>query len=148
MDDAKREELEKACKKEKSHKVRTRMVAVRMVRMVRMARVRNMSVEETASIQARCPTWVRNRLRHYDDRGLEGLRNLLCTWTPWKNVGTRESVSCLSQRHSEICTEPFRRIIGSSGSSLTFSNLPAENMRCCARTFDRQHSILINDSDN
>ena len=48
MDDAKREELEKACKKEKSHKVRTRMVAVRMVRMVRMARVLNMSVEEAA----------------------------------------------------------------------------------------------------
>ena len=31
MDDIKREELEKACKKEKDHKVRTRMVAVRMV---------------------------------------------------------------------------------------------------------------------
>ena len=45
MDDAKREELEKACKKEKDHKVRARMVAVRMVR------VRNMSVEETADIQ-------------------------------------------------------------------------------------------------
>ena len=46
MDDTKREELEKACK---NYKVRTRMVAVRMVR------VRNMSVEETADIRVRRP---------------------------------------------------------------------------------------------
>ena len=50
MDDTKLEELEKACKKEKDHKVRTRMVAVRMVR------VRNMPVEEAADILVRCPT--------------------------------------------------------------------------------------------
>ena len=42
MDDIKREKLEKACKK--IHKVRTRMVAVRMVR------VRNMPVEETVNL--------------------------------------------------------------------------------------------------
>ena len=54
MDDTKREELEKACKKEKDHKVRTRMVAVRMVR------VRNMTVEETADIQRCDPNWVRD----------------------------------------------------------------------------------------
>ena len=47
MDDIKREELEKTCKK--IRKVRTRMVAVRMVR------VRNMSVEATADIQGRSP---------------------------------------------------------------------------------------------
>ena len=70
MDDIKREDLEKACKKEKNHKVRTRMVAVRMVR------VRNMPVEETADILVRCPTWVRNWLRRYDEGGLEGLRDL------------------------------------------------------------------------
>ena len=52
MNDTKREELEKACKKEKDQKVRTRMVAVRMVR------VRNMSVDETADILVHCPTWV------------------------------------------------------------------------------------------
>ena len=50
MDDTKREELGKACKKEKDQKVRTRMVAVRMVR------VRNMSVDETADILVQCPT--------------------------------------------------------------------------------------------
>ena len=70
MDDTKREELEKACKREKNHKVRTRMVVVRMVR------VRNMSVEETADIPVRCSTWVRNWLRRYDEGGLEVLRDL------------------------------------------------------------------------
>ena len=70
MDDIKREELEKACKKEKDHKVRTRMVAVRMVRVL------NISVEETASILVRCSTWVRDWLRRYDEGGLEGLRDL------------------------------------------------------------------------
>ena len=70
MDDTKREELEKACKKEKDHKVRTRMVAVRMVRVL------NMSVEETANLQVHCPTWVRDWLRRYDEGGLEGLRDL------------------------------------------------------------------------
>ena len=66
MDDTKREKLEKACKKEKDQKVRTRMVAVRM------ACVRNMPVEETANLQVRCPTWVRDWLRRYDEGGLEG----------------------------------------------------------------------------
>ena len=70
MDDIKREELEKACKKEKDHKVRTRMVAVRMVRVL------NMSVEETANLQVHCPTWVRDWLRRYDEEGLKGLRDL------------------------------------------------------------------------
>ena len=63
MDNIKRGKLEKACKM--IHKVRIRMVAVRMVR------VFNMSVEETASIQIRCPTWVRDWLRRYDEGGLE-----------------------------------------------------------------------------
>ena len=70
MDDTKREELEKACKKEKDHKVRTRIVAVRMVRVL------SMPVDETVDILVRCPMWVRNRLRRYDDGGLEGLRDL------------------------------------------------------------------------
>ncbi len=70
MDDIKPEELEKACKKEKDHKVRTRMVAARM------ARVLNMSVEETANLQVHCPTWVRDWLRRYDEGGFEGLRDL------------------------------------------------------------------------
>ena len=63
MDDTKREELEKVCK---NYKVRTRMVAVRMVRVL------NMFVEGAASLQVRCPTWVRDRLCRYDEGGLEG----------------------------------------------------------------------------
>ena len=47
MDNIKREEFKKMCKK--IHKVRARMVAVRMVRML------NMSVDETASIQDTVP---------------------------------------------------------------------------------------------
>ena len=70
MGDTKLEELEKACKKEKDHKVRTRMVAVRMVR------VRNMPVEEAADILVRCPAWIRKWLRCYDEGGLQGLRDL------------------------------------------------------------------------
>ena len=70
MNDTKREELEKACKKEKDQKVRTRMVAVRMVRVL------DMSVDEAASIQVHCPTWVRDWLRRYDEGGLEGLRDI------------------------------------------------------------------------
>ena len=70
MDYTKREDLEKACKKEKDHKVRTRIVAVRMVRVL------NMSVDEAASIPVHCPTWVRDWLYRYDEGGLEGLRDL------------------------------------------------------------------------
>ena len=66
MDDAKLEELEKAYKKEKDHKVRARMVTFRMVR------VRNMPVEETADILVRYPIWVSYRLHRYDEGGLEG----------------------------------------------------------------------------
>ena len=70
MNDTKWEELEKACKKEKDQKVRTRMVAVRMVRVL------NMSADETAGILVHCPTWVRDRLRCYDEGDLEGFRDL------------------------------------------------------------------------
>ena len=41
-----------------------------------MVRMLNMTVEETASILVRCPTWVRDWLRRYDEGGLEGLRDL------------------------------------------------------------------------
>ena len=43
---------------------------------VRMVRARNISVDETADILIRCPSWVRNWLRRYDEGGLEGLRDL------------------------------------------------------------------------
>ena len=46
---------------QKYHKVRARMVTVRMVR------VFSMSVDETVSLQVRCPTWIRDWLRRYDE---------------------------------------------------------------------------------
>ena len=70
MDNIKREELEKACKKEKDHKVRTRMVAVRMVRVL------NISVEKTANLQVHCPTRIHNWLCRYDG-SLEVFRDLV-----------------------------------------------------------------------
>ena len=69
MDDIKREEPEKVCKK-KDHKVRTRMVAVRMVRVL------NISVEETANLEVHYLTWIRDWPRRYDEGGLEGFRDL------------------------------------------------------------------------
>ena len=59
-DGMEREEPEWACKKEKNHKVRVRMLAACMMR------VFDMSVGEAAGIQVRCPMWARNRLRRYD----------------------------------------------------------------------------------
>ena len=61
MDNTKREEFKKVCKKEKSHKIQTRMIAVRMVRVL------DMPVGEAADIQGRSPNWVRDRLCRYDD---------------------------------------------------------------------------------
>ena len=46
------------------------MVAVRMVRVL------NMSVDEAASIQVHCPTWVRDWPRRYDEGGFEDLRDI------------------------------------------------------------------------
>ena len=60
----------KGAQKGEGHKIRTKIVAVRMVRVL------NMSVDETASILVHCPTWVRDWLRRYDEGGLEGLRDL------------------------------------------------------------------------
>ena len=42
---------------------------------VRMARAFNMSVEETARILIRCPMWIREWLRRYDEGRLKGLRD-------------------------------------------------------------------------
>ena len=86
MDDIKREELEKVCK---NYKVWTRMVAVRM------ARVLNIFVEKAASLQIRCPTWVREWLRRYNDRDFEGIQ---ITATLLK---TRKEISLQEQKHQD-----------------------------------------------
>ena len=93
MDNTKREELEKAYK---NYKIRTRMVAVRMVR------VRNMSVDETADILVHCPTWARDWLRRYDDGGLEGLLDI-------SRCG-RSRIIPLASAHDPISSSAMNRI--------------------------------------
>ena len=70
MDETKREELKKACRKEKDPMVAARMLAVHMVY------VRKAGIGETAAHLMRSARWVRNWLRRYDEGGLEGLRDL------------------------------------------------------------------------
>ena len=84
MDDTKREELEKACKKEKDHKVRTRIVAVRMVRVL------NMSVDETASIMVTvprgsvtgCSVMTKEDLKAHSGSSQIGRPRRITRWTP------------------------------------------------------------------
>ena len=70
MDETKREELKKACRKEKDPMVAARMLAVHTVY------VRKAGIDETAAHLMRSARWVRNWLRRYDEGGLEGLRDL------------------------------------------------------------------------
>ena len=70
MDVTKREELEKAYRKEKDSRVILRMLAVHMVR------VRKMSVSETAANLMRSDRWVHTWLERFDAGGLDGLRDL------------------------------------------------------------------------
>ena len=69
MDEAEREELKEAYRKEKDPRVVTRMLAVRMVY------VRKAGMDETATHLMRSTRWVRNWL-HRHDGGLDGLRDL------------------------------------------------------------------------
>ena len=66
----KREELEKACRKEKDSRVILRMLAVHMVL------VRKISVGETAANLMRSERWVRTWLERLDAGGFDGLRDL------------------------------------------------------------------------
>ena len=70
MDKTKREELEKAYKKEKNPGVAARMLAVHMVH------VREKSVSATAADLMRADKWVYDWLKRFDAGGLGGLRDL------------------------------------------------------------------------
>ena len=70
MDKTKREELEKAYKKEKNPRVAARMLAVHMVH------VREKSVSATAANLMRTDKWVYDWLKHFDAGGWDGLRDL------------------------------------------------------------------------
>ena len=127
MDDTKREELEKACKKEKDHKVRTRIVAVRMVRVL------NMSVDETASILVHCPTWVRDWLRSYDEGGLEGLRDLPRCGRPRRITRDAISIRIYQQAHRKHEYEFLFNVI--------ICRLLAQNPRTISET-QKYHTVL------
>ena len=64
MDETEREELKKACRKEKDPMVATRMLAVHMVY------VRKADIDETAAHLMRSARWVRNWLHQYDEGAL------------------------------------------------------------------------------
>ncbi len=70
MDEAKREELVRAYKKEKNPRVTTRMLVVHVVY------VREKSAGETAADLMRTHKWVYGWLEHYDAGGLDGFRDL------------------------------------------------------------------------
>ena len=70
MDKTKREELEKAYKKEKNPMVAAKMLAVHMVY------VREKSVGATAADLMRTDKWVYDWLKRFDAGGLDGLRDL------------------------------------------------------------------------
>lgn len=76
MDKTKREELEKAYRKEKDSRVVPRMLAVHMIRM------REMSIGETAANLMRSERWVHKWLERFDAGGLDGLRDLPKTGRP------------------------------------------------------------------
>ena len=70
MDETKREELKKACRREKDPMVVARMLAVRMVY------VRKAGIDETAAHLIQSARWVRKWLHRYDEGGLDDLRDL------------------------------------------------------------------------
>ena len=70
MDVTKREELEKAYRKEKDSRVIPKMLAVHMVR------VRKMNVSETAANLMWSDRWVHTWLERFDAGDLDGLRDL------------------------------------------------------------------------
>ena len=70
MDETKREELKKACRKEKDLRVVARMLAMHVVYVCKAG------IDETAAHLMRFARWVRNWLHRYDEGGLEGLRDL------------------------------------------------------------------------
>ena len=78
MDKTKREELEKAYRKEKDSGVVPRMPAVHMVR------VREISIGETAANLMRSERWVHKWLKRFDTGGLDSLRDLPRTGRPPK----------------------------------------------------------------
>ena len=63
-------------KNSRRHTGREKIPVVARMLAVRMVYVRKAGIDETAAHLMRSARWVRNRLRRYDEVGLEGLRDL------------------------------------------------------------------------
>ena len=118
MDKTKREDLEKAYRKEKDSGAMLRMLAVHMVRM------REMGIGETAASLMRSERRVRKWLRCFDTGGLNGLRGLPRTGRPPKIP--REIMARIIERSVQPeCTlrELQKTVRGETGIRLHMTNV-------------------------
>ena len=118
MDKTKREELEKAYRKEKDSRVVLRMLAVHMVC------VRKMSVGETAANLMRSERWVHKWLKRFDTGGLDGLRDLPRTGRPPK-ISRETMARIIEQSVQPKCTprELQKTIREETGTKLHITNV-------------------------
>ena len=70
MDKQERDDLKKAYKKEKDHRVRARILAVNIVCN------EGLKINEVATYLMQCPDWIGIWIQHFNTDGLDGLRDL------------------------------------------------------------------------
>ena len=70
MDKQERDDLKKAYKKEKDHRVRARILAVNMVCN------EGLKINEATAYLMQCPDWIGIWIQHFNTDGLDGLRDL------------------------------------------------------------------------
>ena len=118
MDKTKREDLEKAYRKEKDSRVVPRMLAVHMVR------VRKMSTGETAANLMRSERWVHRWLERFDAGSLDGLRDLPRTGRPPK-ISRYTMARIIEQSVQPKCTprERQKTIREETGTRLHITNV-------------------------
>ena len=118
MDKTKREELEKAYRKEKDSRVVLRMLAVHMVC------VRQMSMGETAASLMRSERWVHKWPERFDTGGLDGLRDLPRTGRPPK-IPRETMARIIEQSVQPKCTpgELQKTIREETGTRLHITNV-------------------------
>ena len=67
MDEQERDDLKRAYKKEKDHRVRARILAVNMVY------DEGLKINEAATYLMQCPDWIGMRIQRFNTDGLDGL---------------------------------------------------------------------------
>ena len=137
MDATKREELEKAYRKEKDSRVILRMLAVHMVR------VRKMSVSEAAANLMRSDRWVHTWLERFDAGGLDGLRDLPRSGRPPK-IPREIMARIIEQAVQPQCTpRELQKIIREdTGTRLYITNVRKAMRRHCLTPRSRRRSTL------